>query len=242
MYKTLAKYYDLIYTWKDYKKEVEFIEKLLKYNKLKDILDVGCGTGSHASLLIKRGFSVTGIDISDDMLKIARKKVKNAKFIKADMRNFDFKKKFDAIICMFTALNYNFTKKDLERTFTCVSKHLKNNGIIIFDIARIRKDMKIRRFDIVTAKDKRIELARITQWNPDLENRKWILDSIFLVNDNGKFIFKTDKHDLAILYPKDIIKILKKKKFRNVKIYSNFEFKKYKEGSELRPVFVVRKK
>jgi len=241
MYKSLAKYYDLVYTWKNYKKEVDFIDKILRLNKLKTILDVACGTGNHVLLLVRKGYSVTGIDISKDMLKVARKKVKKTRFIKADMRNFDLKQKFDAIICMFTSLNYNFTLKDLEKTLLCFKKHLKDNGILIFDIARIFKNMKNRRFDIVTAKNRKTEIARLTQWDPKIEENRWILDAVFLINENGKFYFKTDKHDLVILYPKNLIKILKKLKFGNIKIYSNFNFKKFRENSEERPVFVVKK-
>jgi ubiquinone/menaquinone biosynthesis C-methylase UbiE len=70
-----AKYYDLIYKDKDYRKEVDFIENIFKITyKPKSILEIGCGTGSYTKMLLKRGYEVTAVDISDDMLKIARKK------------------------------------------------------------------------------------------------------------------------------------------------------------------------
>ena len=78
LYKKLAKYYDLVYSWKDYKKEANKIRKLIKkYKKSegKGLLDVACGTGGHLKFL-KSNFSCTGIDINDEMLKIAKKKVR----------------------------------------------------------------------------------------------------------------------------------------------------------------------
>ncbi|MFX1344099.1 MAG: methyltransferase domain-containing protein, partial [Promethearchaeota archaeon] len=73
MYKELAKYYDLIYSWKDYRKETNKIEKLIKKYKKSDgnkLLDVACGTGKHVEYL-KENFSCTGIDLNVEMINIA---------------------------------------------------------------------------------------------------------------------------------------------------------------------------
>jgi ubiquinone/menaquinone biosynthesis C-methylase UbiE len=75
LYKELAKYYDLIYSFKDYKKEAVRIKALVsKYKKSegKELLDVACGTGHHLNHL-KDEFSCTGVDISREILEIARK-------------------------------------------------------------------------------------------------------------------------------------------------------------------------
>ena len=82
--------------------EVDFIEKELDYDKNKLILDVGCGTGRHSLELARRGYSVTGIDLSESMLEKARKTaaIENLKidFIKKDARNFYFETQFDLSI------------------------------------------------------------------------------------------------------------------------------------------------
>ncbi len=85
--------------------EIDFIEKEINYNKSIKILDIGCGTGRHSIELAKRGYDITGIDLSECMLEMAMKKAKEAnfkvKFIKADARKLKFKKEFDLalIIC-----------------------------------------------------------------------------------------------------------------------------------------------
>jgi len=90
MYKELAKYYDLIYLSKDYKKESKKLMRIIKrYKKSegKNLLDVACGTGSHLKFLEKK-FDCFGIDVNNEMLKIARKKLKKVILRKANMVNF----------------------------------------------------------------------------------------------------------------------------------------------------------
>ena len=75
-YNSIADIYDELYRNKDYKKEITFINEVInKYSELrpKNILDVGCGTGTHAYHLSKLGFSVTGVDLSSEMIKKAKK-------------------------------------------------------------------------------------------------------------------------------------------------------------------------
>lgn len=82
--------------------EVDFIEQEIKHNKTVHILDVGCGTGRHSIELAKRGYLVTGIDLSANMLAKARKNAKAAGvspiFKRRDARNFRFRQKFG--LCM----------------------------------------------------------------------------------------------------------------------------------------------
>lgn len=82
--------------------EVDFIEKEINFDKIKRILDIGCGTGRHAIELAKRGYNVTGIDLSESQLKKALEKAKNKNltinFLRADARYLDFNNEFDVAI------------------------------------------------------------------------------------------------------------------------------------------------
>ena len=82
--------------------EVDFIEKEIDFDKTKRILDIGCGTGRHAIELAKRGYNVTGIDLSESQLNRAIEKAKkenlNIDFLRADARTLDFHDEFDAAI------------------------------------------------------------------------------------------------------------------------------------------------
>lgn len=82
--------------------EVDFIEKEIGYDKTKSILDIGCGTGRHSIELAKRGYKVTGFDLSEAQLKRAKEKADAEKvqvqFLKQDARYFSFADKYDLII------------------------------------------------------------------------------------------------------------------------------------------------
>lgn len=84
--------------------ECDFIEKELNYNKELRIIDVGCGTGRHAIELSKRGYPVTGIDLSESMLEKAREKAKHdglqIDFLRHDARSLPFENQFDVAIML----------------------------------------------------------------------------------------------------------------------------------------------
>ena len=89
---------------KDTIREVDFLVEELQLPEGSSIIDIGCGTGRHSIELAKRGFKVTGIDVSKGMLKEAEKTAKkenvNMRFIKADAVNFKINERFDAAVCL----------------------------------------------------------------------------------------------------------------------------------------------
>jgi 2-polyprenyl-3-methyl-5-hydroxy-6-metoxy-1,4-benzoquinol methylase len=116
--------------------EVDFIEKELNFDKSKTILDIGCGTGRHAIELTKRGYKVTGVDLSESQLQRAREKAKEngveVQFFQQDARSLNFKNEFDLVmlICegafpLMETDEMNF--KILENA----SKALRTNGKLI---------------------------------------------------------------------------------------------------------------
>jgi len=240
LYKKLAKYYDKIYSWKDYEKEVEFIERVIKKFKKKNpkIFDVACGTGNHSLLLKNKGYSVLGADISPVMLKIARKKVKGMKFVKVDMQKLDLKEKFDVIICMFSSINYNTNYEDLRETLKGFHNHLKNGGILIFDLgfSPYKKELS-RRID--TVEEKNLLIARFSQVDKIKDNE---VEAKFIIfkKEEGKMDFWIDKHKLGTFRINKVKNLMKKIGFKT-RIYNEFSFREHYKKSN-KPVFVGVKK
>ena len=117
--------------------ECDFIEQEIGYNKSINILDIGCGTGRHAIELAKRGYRVTGIDLSESQLKRAREKAKEqgveADFQKHDARNLPFEGEFDLAI-MLCEGGFSLMETD-EMNFEILkeaTKALKDKGKLIF--------------------------------------------------------------------------------------------------------------
>lgn len=115
------------------------IEKILKKYKVKTVLDLTCGTGSQVFWLLKRGYQVSGSDISPGMLKIAKRKAKKdkikIKFLRGDMRTIKVGK-FDAAITIFNAIGH-LTKSGFEKAMRNIQRNLNEGGVYVFDIINL---------------------------------------------------------------------------------------------------------
>lgn len=135
-----AHYYDIFYRHKGYRKEIAYLERLFrKYGKMKirTVLDVGCGTASHMIPLIERGYKVTGVDVSAQMLKIAQEKLSRASLkadlVKGSFQAFAIGRKFDAVICLFSVINYVAANGDIVKALRNIRVHMGRDSVFIFD-------------------------------------------------------------------------------------------------------------
>jgi ubiquinone/menaquinone biosynthesis C-methylase UbiE len=199
MYKKLAKYYDLLYSWKDYKGEVSTIKKLIKkYKRSKgnELLDVGCGTGQHLKYLMN-DFTCTGSDINSEMLEIAEENIKAVSFIQADMITMDLKKEFDIILCLFSGIGHVKTYKNLEQTINNFSNHLKKNGVVIIEPWLTKSIYEAGRPGMTTYDSDNIKIARLN--TTKIENDLSILEMYYLIAERNKDIeYLSEKHELGL--------------------------------------------
>lgn len=133
-----AKFYDALYREKDYTGEVDYLERIFKKYAVKPvqtILDLGCGSGGHALLLAERGYQVTGVDRSAQMLAAARQKTRgtNPQFMESDLTTIALVEDFDAVISMFAVMSYITDNHDLLRAFQTIGKHVRPGGLFFFD-------------------------------------------------------------------------------------------------------------
>ncbi len=117
----------------------KIIEICKEYNVgRREYLDLACGTGNFTKLIGKNFIFTTAIDLSEYMLSIADEKLKaegiKAKVMCQDICTFNLKKQFDLITCGLDSTNYIIEDEKLQLYFMSVNKHLKNDGIFIFDI------------------------------------------------------------------------------------------------------------
>lgn len=199
MYKQLAKYYDLIYSWKDYKVEVNRIKELIKKYKKSEgdkLLDVGCGTGKHLEYF-KSAFSCTGTDINAEMLEIAKEKVSGVIFIQADMISMDLKKEFDIVLCLFSSIGHVKTYSNLEKTILNFSNHLKKGGIVIIEPWFTNSTFDAGRpgMTIYDAEDIKIARLNSTKTEKDIS----ILEMHYLICERNKDVeYFVEKHELGL--------------------------------------------
>lgn len=115
--------------------------------KGKDIVDVACGTGELSIRLAEEGYSVTGVDLSEDMLVIAQQKAldrnSSLSLFQQDMAQLDLQREYDLITIFCDSLNYLEKEEDVIHTFGHVHKHLKQEGLFLFDVHSLYKMSQI---------------------------------------------------------------------------------------------------
>lgn len=126
-YEELAAHYDRIYHDKPYLQEAQRVVDLLRKQGAREgqrLLDIGCGTGQHVQHFVDT-FEVTGIDVHEAMLEIARERVPEARFEVGDVTSLELGERFDALTCLFGVLGYVETWENLEASVATVADHLE---------------------------------------------------------------------------------------------------------------------
>ena len=141
-YQELAPYYDDFTAGYAYDAWVGAIEERALALGLRGrrALDLACGTGNGTGPLLARGYSVVGCDISEAMIKRARRKypAHADSFLVADMRAMPSLGQFDLVLCLDDAVNYLLSTQELEAAFSCVARLLSPAGVFAFDLNSLR--------------------------------------------------------------------------------------------------------
>jgi len=169
-----SRYYDLLYRDKDYAAEVSFVDQLIRDTcpGASSILELGCGTGRHAELLARKGYTVHGIDRSDGMLADAETRRlalpgemrDRLTFSSGDVRHVRLGKRFDAVVSLFHVASYMTVNEDLDQLFETARIHLEPEGLFLFDcwygpaVLGDRPSVRVRRME-----DDDVAITRIAE-------------------------------------------------------------------------------
>ena len=140
-YTGFAAVYDMFMDNVPYDKWAKYLQKLLKENGAKDgiVCELGCGTGKMTRRLRDMGYDMIGVDISQDMLRIAMEhEAALAKsdilYLNQDMREFELFGTVKAVVSVCDSMNYITEKEDLLKTFKLAKNYLDPGGVFIFDM------------------------------------------------------------------------------------------------------------
>jgi ubiquinone/menaquinone biosynthesis C-methylase UbiE len=130
-----ARYYDLLYSFKDYKGEAEQLWSVIRAHlgaEARRLLDVACGTGAHIEQL-KAHLDVVGVDLDAQLLEIARQRNPTVPFYCADMTDLNLGQVFDVVTCLFSSIGYVRTIERLDMAIHCMARHVRPGGLLIVE-------------------------------------------------------------------------------------------------------------
>ena len=242
MSNSFYKYYDLIFFNKNYKKEVSYILKKTKKIKVKKILDIGCGTGTHSDLIYKiKKTKIFGLDKNRYLINIAKKKNPNIYFKNGNLNSIK-EKNFDLVLSMFNVINYIKEFKQLVFFFKKIKNKTSKNSIFIFDAWNGSFN-----FESKVVKEKRIIKNKNFILINHIKSIKNYSSKIFFLNYNiiNEFIKNNKKinikhHLIQFLWsPNEIKKALILAGFKSIIMKKSFSNKSF-TNKDLKLIFLVR--
>ena len=196
MFGDLAPYYDLQYSAKDYGGEVRQLEALARRYGRSDgtsWLDVACGTGRHLEFL-RRRHACVGVDVSPEMLRIARRRLPGIRLVRGDMRTFRLGHQFDVVSCLFSAVGHLGTEPDLAAAFANFARHLRPGGVAIVEPWILPSRAQSGRLHLLTYQDPTITLVRLAQ--SQVRGRHTLIQYRYLIGETGvgiRYLAETDR-------------------------------------------------
>lgn len=203
------------------------------------LLDLGCGTGTHLKLL-QDEFEVEGVDLSEEMLKVARTKV-SVPLSQGDARTFNLDRQFDVILMTSAVLGYQHSNDHVLETLRNVRKHLKPGGLFIFDVwygpavLSVRPSTRVKEVEASGVRVVRMVKPRLV-----LEKNLCTCDYRWWLTKDGLFEEKTESHTLRYFFPLEIDLFLQNAGMQLLRYGQNGHDYRPVEDDHWHVMFVVR--
>jgi ubiquinone/menaquinone biosynthesis C-methylase UbiE len=198
MYEASARFYDALYSFKDYDAEAEKLHLIVEQHKTSDgsvLLDVGCGTGGHLAGL-RKYYRVQGLDIEPRMLAIASRRYPSVTFHQADMANFQLEERFDVVVCLFSSIGYVGTVARLDSAIASMSRHLHPGGVLIMEPWFTPSAYRAGSLHALFIDEPDLKIARMNI--SQRQGRMSVIDFYYLVGTLQGMESFTERHELAL--------------------------------------------
>ena len=239
-----------LYKHRDTKDAVKILKLLfanISIPKGTRVLDLACGNGRHSLLIARKGYNVTGIDLSGYLIGKAKEKLKDEysgcrnrlSFEIGDMRNIKFKNEFELVVNIFTSFGYFKKHSDNVKVIKSISSALKKNGWFLFDF--LNRDYLAKH--LVPCNIKRENRNIIVQIRNFADG--FVEKNIFILKNNpvpGSYpVLKRYKEKIRLYSLKDFRNMFSVNKLKIVKVFGNYNGEKFISSKSERLIILAQK-
>lgn len=229
-YSVFARYYDDLTANIDYKKRGEYFHEIIKKFKVTKeniLLDLACGTGSISEVMVRLGYDVIGVDLSDEMLGMAIEKKFDSgldiQYLCQDMRKLDMYGTVDVTVCALDSINHLTSLNDVRKVFENVAFFSEKDGLFIFDINTAYKHRNILANNTFTYETDNVFCVWENTLVPETDEVKMNLE-FFELEENGMYSRSSDSFSEKAYSEEDIEKLLADAGFEIVAKYGDDTF------------------
>ena len=241
IYDMLAPFYDVFNGDIDYSSWADFIEEIIgreyKIGKPELVLDLGCGTGSMTLELASRGYDMTGVDYSVEMLDVARERAYDLGYgdkilwLCQDMREFELYGTVDVTVCCLDGINHLIGANDLDKTLSLVHNYLIPDGLFIFDVNGKGKFERIYANETYAMESEDAFCVWQNCYNPKTKLCDFYI-TLFKEDSDGKYERYDEEQRERMYTLRSLKKLLSKNSFEFIGAYSDFDFSAADDESE----------
>ncbi|MBQ5389446.1 MAG: class I SAM-dependent methyltransferase, partial [Clostridia bacterium] len=239
-YSALSAVYDALNAEIDYGAWAAYIDRKIKAHSdipVSLVLDLCCGTGQMTLALDALGYDMTGVDLSPDMLQIARDKAEaagrkeNILFLCQDMCDFELYGTVQAVVSCLDSLNHLDGKEDLAQVFSLVHNYLEPGGLFCFDLNSPYKFENIYGTNAYILEDEGIYCGWQNFYDPESRICEFCT-SVFTENEDGSYTRRDDFEREYCFTQKEVEKLLAKCGFALVSVDGDIEGREVERDTE----------
>ncbi len=246
-YQGFSPIYDSLMDEAPYTEWLQFLQNTIHRYPIssKKVLDLGCGTGRMAIMLTQKGYSMTGVDLSSEMLSIAAERIRSTNvapfpLVQQDMRELVLGDTYGLIYSFCDSLNYLLEEEEILRTFQQIEKHLDADGLFVFDVHSPYKITHSYASGPIVDDDDTISYI----WIPEVDEESLCVDHhihFFVHQEGDQYRRFSEIHQQRAFTIEQIRQCLNKANLEVLSISADFSDRSPIETSE-RLFFVTRRK
>lgn len=205
MFTKSQRFYDLIYSWKDYPAEAARLHAAIEDRKRSPgsrLLDVACGTGKHLELLRDR-YEVEGVDLDPGMLAVARARLPGVPLHQGDFRHIDLDRRFDVVTCLFSSIAYARGTGELRQAVASMAAHLEPGGVLVVEPFFSPEEFTAGRVDLLCVEEPGLKVARMAR--SEVRDGLAVLDWHYLVGRPEGVEHLVEPHELSLFRHTDYL-------------------------------------